>query len=88
MIGAQQLGLGNRGRRALFLVGELVLEGTLHWHADHVQGPDRSARFLGELDRGRDHLLADRAEFQRHQNAGVLRLGESRVLVRRHHALE
>ena len=42
--------------------------------ADHVQRVDRAPALLGELDRGRQHLLADRPELDRDEDPLVLAL--------------
>src|SRR4029079_15816968 len=55
-------------------------------HSDHEQRLDVRVAVAGELDRGRDHLLADRAELHRHEDAGELALGKD--LRRRMHRLE
>ena len=48
--------------------------GSVERDADHVQREDRPAALLGELDRGREHLLADRPELDRHEDRLVLAL--------------
>src|SRR4051794_32758547 len=85
-VGAEQPCLGQRGRRRLLLLVELGLERPVERHADHEQRLDVRVAVAGELDRGRDHLLADRAELHRHENAGELALREA--LGRRLHVLE
>ena len=57
-----------RGRSPFLLVLELRVERLVERHEDDVQRHDRCATLLRELDRGRDHLLADLAELHRHED--------------------
>src|SRR3954447_25166873 len=68
MLGGEELRLGERGLRPLLLVGHLGGEREVERHTDDVQRADGAAALLGEADRGGQHLLADLAELDRHEN--------------------
>ena len=51
------------------------VEGLGQGHLDHAQHPHLGLALLGQLHRGRQHLLADVAELERHQDGPHLVLG-------------
>ena len=76
VVGTEQLRLGERRRGPLLLEVELRVDRGVERHPDHVQRLDLRRALLGELDRGRDHLLADQAELHRDADPAHLRLRE------------
>ena len=68
------LRVGERLPGVLLLGAHLGVQRQLHRHADHVDRADARVVLLGQPDRGGEHLLADRAELHRDEDAGVLAL--------------
>src|SRR5690242_21696952 len=66
--------LPQRGTRAFLLVEQRRVERERTGDADDVQRVNRAAALLRELDRRREHLLADRPELDRDENPYVFTL--------------
>src|SRR5947209_4407094 len=74
VVGPERLRLLERRGRALVLLAHRRVERELERHADDVQRLHVGAALLGQLDRGRDHLLADQPELHRNEDPRELRL--------------
>ena len=68
VLGGELLRLGERRRGLLLRSGIVGVERQVERHAEHVQRATLERALLREPDRGREHLLADRAELERDED--------------------